>query len=200
MARDRTPVLKRCRALGIEPSVLGLSKKPSIRHKDTNQRPKKMSEYGMQLREKQKAKFVYGILEKPFRHLYERAIKMKGLAGENLLQLLERRLDNVVYRLGFTRTRPEARQFVSHGHVLVNGKRVDIPSYEVKPGEVVSIREKSRSSSHVKDMHEATARVLLPSWLTLDDDRFTGTVTGLPPRGDIDFDINERLIIELFSK
>ena len=200
MAIDRTPVLKRCRSLGISPAVLGLTKKPSNRFKDVRPRGKKLSEYGMQLKEKQKAKFVYGMLEKQFYHLYLRAIKMKGVAGSNLLQLLERRLDNVVFRLAFARTRAEARQLVSHGHITVNGKKVDIPSYEVKVDDVIVLREKSRSSSRITQIQEATSYRLMPSWLSLDDSRQKGTVTALPTREDIDFEIDERMIIELFSK
>ncbi len=200
MARDRSPVLKRCRSLGIEPAVLGVSKKASKRNPKANVRSKKLSEYGLQLREKQKVKFIYGLLEKQFYNLYLKANKMKGIPGENLLSLLERRLDNTVFRLGFARTRPEARQFVTHGHVLVNGKKVDIPSALVKVNDVIEIRQKSRESNHVKEVLEETSAFIMPSWLSLDREKAKGTVTALPVRSDIDFDIEERLIIELFAK
>lgn len=196
MARDMTPVLKRCRSLGIDPTFLGLDKKSN-----RNARAgRKQSEYGLQLKEKQKAKFIYGVLEKQFRHYYEEASKTRGVTGETLLQLLERRLDNVVYRLGFANTRREARQMVNHGHITVNGKRVDIPSYQVSPGEVISIREKSRGSEHVKQILEKNAATMIPKWLELNRETLQGKVVALSERSDIDFDINETLIVELYSK
>ena len=159
MAKNMQPILKRCKALGISPTVMGINK-------ETRRNPKpgrrKQSEYAVQLNEKQKAKFIYGVLEKQFRHYYELASKTQGVTGENLLQLLERRLDNVVYRLGFDNTRREARQMVNHGHITVNGKRVDIPSYQVSPGEVISIREKSRGSEHVMQILEKNAATMIP--------------------------------------
>lgn len=199
MARDRTPVLKKCRALGIEPSVLGITKKPSKKGKNVNTR-RKVSEYGLQLREKQKAKFIYGLLEKQFHNLYQKAVKIPGETGENLITLLEQRLDNVVYRIGFARTRAEARQFVGHGHVLVNGKKVDIPSYSVRTGDVISIREKSISSQHVKDVLAETEKTLVPKWLNVDQNNHTASVLAVPTKEDIDFELEERLIVELYSK
>ena len=191
------PILKRCKALGISPTVMGINK-------ETRRNPKpgrrKQSEYAVQLNEKQKAKFIYGVLEKQFRHYYELASKTQGVTGENLLQLLERRLDNVVYRLGFANTRREARQMVNHGHITVNGKRVDIPSYQVSPGEVISIREKSRGSEHVKQILEKNAATMIPKWLELNRETLQGKVVALSERSDIDFDINETLIVELYSK
>lgn len=199
MARDRTPVLKRCRSLDLSPAVLGIKKKPSIRGKNINQR-RKMSEYGLQLREKQRAKFIYGVLEKQFHSLYLRAAKAPGITGESLLRLLEQRLDNVVYRAGFVRTRPEARQFVTHGHVLVNGKRVDIPSYEVKQGDSISIREKTRGTDHFKALQAETEGSLVPKWLSVDRGTATAEVADAPQRDDLDFEIEEHLIVELYSK
>ena len=197
MARNMQPILKRCKALGISPTVMGINK-------ETRRNPKpgrrKQSEYAVQLNEKQKAKFIYGVLEKQFRHYYELASKTQGVTGENLLQLLERRLDNVVYRLGFANTRREARQMVNHGHITVNGKRVDIPSYQVSPGEVISIREKSRGSEHVKQILEKNAATMIPKWLELNRETLQGKVVALSERSDIDFDINETLIVELYSK
>ena len=197
MAKNMQPILKRCKALGISPTVMGINK-------ETRRNPKpgrrKQSEYAVQLNEKQKAKFIYGVLEKQFRHYYELASKTQGVTGENLLQLLERRLDNVVYRLGFANTRREARQMVNHGHITVNGKRVDIPSYQVSPGEVISIREKSRGSEHVKQILEKNAATMIPKWLELNRETLQGKVVALSERSDIDFDINETLIVELFSK
>ena len=191
------PILKRCKALGISPTVMGVNK-------ETRRNPKpgrrKQSEYAVQLNEKQKAKFIYGVLEKQFRHYYEEASKTRGVTGETLLQLLERRLDNVVYRLGFANTRREARQMVNHGHITVNGKRVDIPSYQVSPGEVISIREKSRGSEHVKQILEKNAATMIPKWLELNRETLQGKVVALSERSDIDFDINETLIVELYSK
>ena len=197
MAKNMQPILKRCKALGISPTVMGINK-------ETRRNPKpgrrKQSEYAVQLNEKQKAKFIYGVLEKQFRHYYELASKTQGVTGENLLQLLERRLDNVVYRLGFANTRREARQMVNHGHITVNGKRVDLPSYQVSPGEVISIREKSRGSEHVKQILEKNAATMIPKWLELNRETLQGKVVALSERSDIDFDINETLIVELYSK
>lgn len=197
MAKNMQPILKRCKALGISPTVMGINK-------ETRRNPKpgrrKQSEYAVQLNEKQKAKFIYGVLEKQFRHYYEEASKTRGVTGETLLQLLERRLDNVVYRLGFANTRREARQMVNHGHITVNGKRVDIPSYQVSPGEVISIREKSRGSEHVKQILEKNAATMIPKWLELNRETLQGKVVALSERSDIDFDINETLIVELYSK
>ena len=197
MAVDRTPVLKRCRSLGMEPMYLGIDKKSNRQLVRAN---RKMSEYGLQLREKQKAKFIYGVLEKPFRNLYATAERMKGLTGPNLMVLLECRLDNVVYRLGFARTRKEARQIVDHKHVLVNGKRVNIPSYRVKAGDKIEIREKSKSLQRYKDILEVTAGRLVPVWLESDQENLCGTVTELPLREQIDVPVNETLIVELYSK
>ncbi len=197
MAVNRVPVLKRCRALGLEPAYLGYDKKSNR----TNARAgKKISEYGLQLREKQKAKFIYGVLEKPFRNYYKKADRAKGMTGENLMVLLERRLDNVVFRLGFARTRREARQIVGHKHVLVNGKRVNIPSYSVSAGDVIEIREKSRSLQRYKDIVEVTAGRLVPEWLEADLEGLKGTVKMLPAREAIDVPVNEMLIVELYSK
>lgn len=197
MAVNRVPVLKRCRTLGLDPVFLGYDKKSNR----TNARAgKKVSEYGLQLREKQKAKFIYGVLEKPFRNYYERADRMKGMTGENLMTMLESRLDNVVYRMGFARTRREARQIVDHKHVLVNGKQVNIPSYLVKAGDVVEIREKSKSLQRYKDIVEVTAGRLVPEWLDVDLEAFKGTVKNLPTREMIDVPVNEMLIVELYSK
>ncbi|MCL2050309.1 MAG: 30S ribosomal protein S4 [Lachnospiraceae bacterium] len=197
MAVNRVPILKRCRALGLEPGFLGYDKK-SIR---TNQRiGKKVSEYGLQLREKQKAKFIYGVLERPFRNYYKKAIRMKGLAGENLMIMLETRLDNVVFRMGFARTRREARQVVGHKHFLVNGKRVTIPSYQVKAGDVIEVREKSRPLQRYKDILEVTGGRLTPDWLEVDHEAYKGTVKNLPSREVIDVPVNEMLIVELYSK
>ena len=197
MAKNMQPILKRCKALGISPTVMGVNK-------ETRRNPKpgrrKQSEYAVQLNEKQKAKFIYGVLQKQFRHYYEEASKTRGVTGETLLQLLERRLDNVVYRLGFANTRREARQMVNHGHITVNGKRVDIPSYQVSPGEVISIREKSRGSEHVKQILEKNAATMIPKWLELNRETLQGKVVALSERSDIDFDINETLIVELYSK
>lgn len=197
MAKNTQPILKRCKTLGIDPTVLGVSKST---RRNPKQGRRKQSEYGMQLNEKQKAKFIYGVLEKPFRKYYVMATKKSGVTGENLLQILESRLDNVVYRLGFANTRREARQMVSHGHITVNGSRVNIPSYLVTPGEVVSIREKSRSSVRVKQVLEQNAQTPIPTWLELDRNTLQGKVVTLSSRDDIDFDINETLIVELYSK
>ena len=197
MAINRTPVLKRCRSLGLEPAYLGYDKKS----KRNNARAgKKISEYGLQLREKQKAKFIYGVLEKPFRNYYKKADKAKGMTGENLRVLLERRLDNVIFRLGFARTRREARQIVGHKHVLVNGKPVNIPSYSISAGDTIEIREKSRSLQRYKDIVEVTAGRLVPEWLEADLEGLKGTVKTLPAREVLDVPVNEMLIVELYSK
>ena len=181
----------------MEPAYLGYDKKSNR----TNARAgKKMSEYGLQLREKQKAKFIYGVLEKPFRNYYEKADRMKGMTGENLMVLLERRLDNVVFRMGFARTRREARQIVGHKHVLVNGKRIQIPSYLIKAGDVIEIREKSKSLQRYKDILEVTAGRLTPEWMDVDIENLKGTVKALPTREQIDVPVNEMLIVELYSK
>ena len=197
MAVNRTPVLKRCRSLGLEPSYLGYDKK-SIRQ---NARAgKKVSEYGLQLREKQKAKFIYGVLEKPFRNYYEKADRMKGMTGENLMIMLESRLDNVVFRMGFARTRREARQVVDHKHVLVNGKSVRIPSYQIKAGDVIEIKESAKSMQRYKDIIEVTGGRLVPEWMDVDIENFKGTIKNLPTREMIDVPVNEMLIVELYSK
>ena len=197
MAVDRTPVLKRCRSLGMEPMYLGIDKKSN---RTLNRANRKMSEYGLQLREKQKAKFIYGVLEKPFRNLYATAERMKGLTGPNLMILLELRLDNVIFRMGLARTRKEAIQIVEHKHVLVNGKCVNIPSYRVKAGDKIEIREKSKSSQRYKDIVEVTAGRLVPAWLEADQEKLSGTVIELPLREQIDVPVNETLIVELYSK
>ena len=198
MAVDRQPVLKRCKALGISPMVLGYSKETN-RHANANNR-KKVSEYGMQLKEKQKLKFIYGVLEKQFYHYYEMAVKMDGVAGENLIKILESRLDNVVFRMGMAITRREARQIVDHKHVLVNGKCVNIPSYLVKAGDVIEIREKSKSSARYKEILESTNGRLVPEWLEADADALKGSVKSIPTREVIDVPVNEMLIVELYSK
>ena len=197
MAVNKVPVLKRCRSLGLEPSYLGYDKKSNRELKRAN---KKMSEYALQLREKQKAKFIYGVLEKPFHNYYEKADMMKGMTGTNLMTILESRLDNVIFRLGFARTRKEARQIVDHKHVLVNGKRVNIPSYLVKAGDVIEIREKSKSCARYKEVLEATNGRLVPEWLESDREALKGTVKSLPTREAIDVPVNEMLIVELYSK
>lgn len=197
MARNMQPILKRCKTLGISPAAMGVNKN-SIRNPKQGRR--KQSEYAMQLNEKQKAKFIYGVQEKQFRHYYQMATKTVGVTGENLLRLLERRLDNCVYRLGFANTRREARQMVTHGHITVNGKKVDICSYLISEGDVISIAEKSRSSQHVKDILEKNAATVVPKWLEINHDAVSGKVVAMPERSDIDFDINETLIVELYSK
>lgn len=197
MAVNRVPVLKRCRSLGLEPSYLGYDKKSNRQLVRAN---RKVSEYGMQLREKQKAKFIYGVLEKPFRNYYKKADLMKGQTGENLMVLLERRLDNIVFRLGFARTRREARQVVDHKHVLVNGKCVNVPSYLVKAGDVIEIREKSKNLQRYKDIVEVTEGRLVPEWLDQDIEGLKGTVKSLPTREMIDVPVDEMLIVELYSK
>ena len=197
MAVNRVPVLKRCRSLGLDPIYLGIDKKSN---RELKRATRKMSEYGLQLREKQKAKFIYGVLEKPFRNYYAKASKMDGMIGQNLMILLERRLDNVVFRLGFGRTRKEARQIVDHKHILVNGKCVNIPSYLVKAGDVIEVKEKCKSSQRYKDVLEATAGRMVPAWLDVDAENLRGTVKEMPTRDEIDVPVNEMLIVELYSK
>lgn len=196
MAREMGPVLKRCRYLGIDPSILGVTKKPSKRKRNM----RKLSEYGIQLKEKQKVKFIYGVLEKQFRSYYEKADKMTGITGTNLLMLLELRLDNVVYRLGFGRTRKEARQIVRHKLIYVNGKRVNIPSYQVKVGDVIEIKENKKDLQRFKDVLSVTASRVVPIWLTSDQENLKGTVSSLPSREQLDLPVNETLIVELYSK
>ena len=197
MAIDRTPVLKRCRSLDMDPVYLGVNKKSNRKLVRSS---RKISEYGLQLREKQKAKPIYGVLEKPFRNYYATAERMKGLTGPNLMVLLESRLDNVVFRMGFARTRKEARQIVGHKHVLVNGKCVNIPSYRIKAGDVVEIKENKKTMQRYKDIVEATGGVLVPAWLDADIEELKGTVKELPSRDMIDVPVNETLIVELYSK
>ena len=197
MAIDRVASLKRCRSLGLEPAVVGLSKKSNRQPRRTN---RKVSEYGTQLKEKQKAKFIYGVLEKPFRNYYEKADMMKGQTGENLMIMLESRLDNVIFRLAFARTRREARQVVGHRHVLVNGKCVNIPSYRVKAGDVIELTEKAKGLNRYKEIAEVTDRRLVPEWLDQDMENFKGTVKQLPTREMIDVPVDEMLIVELYSK
>ncbi len=200
MAKNTQPVAKRCKALGISPTVMGYAKKETTRNPGGQMRKKK-SEYALQLAEKQKVKFVYGILEKQFRAYYEKATRMQGKSGENLLTLVERRLDNTVYRLGFAMTRREARQLVNHGHFTVNGQRVNIPSYLVKPGDVIEVLEKSRASVKFKRLTgEDAIMVTLPQWLDREKNSLKGTVTKMPAREDIDFPVEEHLIVELYSK
>ena len=197
MAVNRVPVLKRCRSLGLDPIYLGIDKKSTRQLKRAN---RKVSEYGLQLKEKQKAKFIYGVLEKPFRNYYKKADRMKGQTGENLMIMLETRLDNVLFRMGFARTRKEARQIVGHKHVLVNGKCVNIPSYRIKAGDVVEIKENKKTMQRYKDIVEATGGVLVPAWLDADIEELKGTVKELPSRDMIDVPVNETLIVELYSK
>ena len=197
MAVNRVPVLKRCRSLGLDPIYLGIDKKSNRQSKRAN---KKISEYGLQLREKQKAKFIYGVLEKPFHNYYEKADRMKGMTGANLMTILESRLDNVVFRLGLARTRKEARQIVDHKHVLVNGKCVNIPSYLVKAGDTIEIKENAKSSQRYKDILEVTAGRLVPEWLDVDQENLKGEVKELPTREMIDVPVDEMLIVELYSK
>ena len=197
MAVNKVPVLKRCRSLGLEPSYLGYDKKSNRNLVRAN---RKVSEYGLQLREKQKAKFIYGVLEKPFHNYYERADQMKGMTGANLMTMLESRLDNVIFRLGFARTRREARQVVDHKFVLVNGKQVNIPSYLVKAGDTIEIREKSKNIQRFKDIKETTNGRLVPEWLDADLENLQGTVKELPTRDMIDVPVDEMLIVELYSK
>ena len=197
MAVDRTPVLKRCRSLGMDPIYLGIDKKSTRQLKRAN---RKVSEYGLQLKEKQKAKFIYGVLEKPFRNYYKKADRMKGQTGENLMIMLETRLDNVLFRMGFARTRKEARQIVDHKHVLVNGKCVNIPSYLVKAGDSIEIKEKCKGSERYKAILEVTGGRLVPNWLEADQENLKGVVKELPTREEIDVPVNEMLIVELYSK
>ena len=197
MAVNRVPVLKRCRSLGMDPVYLGIDKKSNRQLKRAS---RKMSEYGLQLREKQKAKFIYGVLEKPFRNYFEKAQRMSGMTGENLMRILESRLDNVVFRLGLARTRREARQIVDHKHVLVNGKQINIPSYQVKAGDVIEIKEKHKSSPRYKGITEVTAGRIVPEWLESDLEALKGTVKELPRRDEIDVPVDEMLIVELYSK
>ncbi len=197
MAVNRVPVLKRCRSLGMDPIYLGINKKSNRQLKRSN---RKMSEYGLQLREKQKAKFIYGVLEKPFRNYYAKAKQMEGMTGENLMRLLESRLDNVMFRMGFARTRKEARQIVDHKHVLVNGKQVNIPSYLVKAGDTIEIKENKKGSQRYKEILEVTAGNMVPEWLDVDSENLKGTVKELPAREAIDVPVDEMLIVELYSK
>ena len=197
MAVDKTPVLKRCRSLDLDPTFLGYDKKSK---RTLIRRSRKMSEYGLQLREKQKAKFIYGVLEKPFRNYYEKADKMKGMTGENLMTMLESRLDNVVFRMGFARTRREARQVVGHKHIFVNGRCINLPSYRVKAGDVVEVKESSKTIQRFKDIMEVTAGRLTPEWVDVDKEALKGTVSALPRREQIDVPVDEMLIVELYSK
>lgn len=197
MAINRTPVLKRCRQLGLDPSVLGYSKES---RRQPARRRRQESEYGKQLREKQKTKFIYGVLEKQFHGYFEKAKAMPGITGENLMRILESRLDSVIFRLGFARTRKEARQIVTHGHIMVNGRRVDVPSYRVKAGDVVSVAPKSKELLVIKSALVSNARFEVPAWLEVDIEKLQGNVLALPQRDQIDLDINEQLIVELYSK
>ena len=197
MAKNTQPVLKRCKTLGLSPAVLGYSKSTKRQPKQTR---RKQSEYGMQLAEKQKVKFIYGVLEKQFHAYYEKAERKQGITGEILLQELERRLDNVVFRMGFANTRHEARQLVNHAHFTVNGKRVNIPSYQVKPGDVVAVREKSRTSTKFKTLLEENGKKQCPKWIDKAKDSFEGKIVAMPARDDIDYDVAEHLIVELYSK
>ena len=197
MAKNTQPVLKRCKTLGLSPAVLGYSKSTKRRPKQSR---RKQSEYGMQLNEKQKVKFIYGVLEKQFHAYYEKAERKQGITGEILLQELERRLDNVVFRMGFANTRREARQLVNHAHFTVNGKRVNIPSYQVKPGDVVAVSEKSRSTTKFKSLLEENGKKACPKWIEKANDSFEGKIVAMPARDDIDYDVAEHLIVELYSK
>ncbi|MCQ5130273.1 30S ribosomal protein S4 [Butyricicoccus faecihominis] len=197
MAKNTQPVLKRCKTLGLSPAVLGYSKSTKRQPKQSR---RKQSEYGMQLAEKQKVKFIYGVLEKQFRGYYEKAERKQGITGEILLQELERRLDNVVFRMGFGNTRREARQLVNHAHFTVNGKRVNIPSYQVKPGDVIAVSEKSRSTTKFKSLLEENGKKAAPKWIDKAKDSFEGKVIAMPARDDIDYDVAEHLIVELYSK
>ena len=197
MAVNRVPVLKRCRSLGMDPIYLGIDKKSTRELRRAN---RKVSEYGLQLREKQKAKFIYGVLEKPFRNYYKKADKMAGMSGANLMQLLECRLDNVIFRLGFARTRKEARQIVDHKHIFVNGKLVNIPSYQVKAGDTIEVKESKKSSQRYKGILETTGGRMVPEWLEADQENLKGTVKEVPAREAIDVPVNEMLIVELYSK
>lgn len=198
MANNKQPIAKKCRSLEVSPAVMGYGNKKSTRNPG-GQRRKKVSEYGMQLKEKQKVKFVYGVLEKQFARYYEKAAVMKGITGENLLQLLELRLDNTIYRLGLAATRRQARQMVVHGHILVNDRKLDIPSAAVKVGDVITVRARSKEQAHFKALKEGTG-VIVPKWLTLDAENLTGTVSALPQRDDIDCPVQEQLIVELYSR
>lgn len=198
MATNKQPVLKRCKTLKISPAVMGIHKETHRNQKQNMRR--KQSEYALQLQEKQKLKFIYGVLEKQFHKYYLMASKAQGITGEVLLQLLERRFDNVIFRLGYANTRREARQLIGHGHFTINGKKVDIPSYLVKPGEVIAVREKSRSSVKFAQIMESNAKWLVPKWLTKDANNFTGTVVALPSRDELDFECAEHLVVELYSK
>lgn len=197
MAVNRVPVLKRCRSLGLDPIYLGIDKKSN---RNLNRSSRKMSEYGLQLREKQKAKFIYGVLEKPFRNYYQKAQKKPGQTGENLMIILETRLDNVIFRMGLARTRKEARQIVGHKHVLVNGKQVNIPSYLIKVGDVIEIKEKNKGSQRYKDIIEVTGGRTVPAWIEVDQDNLKGEIKELPKRDEIDVPVDEMLIVELYSK
>lgn len=197
MAVNRDPILKRCKYLGISPSVVGINKSSK---RNLNSSRRKVSEYGIQLKEKQKLKFIYGVLEKPFYHYFEIASKMEGQAGNNLITILESRLDNIAFRMGLAQTRRDARQVVTHGHFLVNGKKVDIPSYRVKAGDVITLREKSRSSSKFKALVEEGSGRTAPVWLELSDDKFSAKVVRMPSIGDIDYEVAPHLIVELYSK
>ena len=197
MAVNRVPVLKRCRSLGMDPIYLGINKKSNRQLKEQTE---KLSEYGLQLREKQKAKFIYGVLEKPFRNYYAKAKQMEGMTGENLMRILESRLDNVIFRMGLARTRKEARQIVDHKHVLVNGKQVNIPSYLVKAGDTIEIKENKKGSQRYKDILEATGSNMVPEWLDVDAENLKGSVKELPAREAIDVPVDEMLIVELYSK
>ena len=199
MAVNRVPVLKRCRSLGLDPIYLGIDKK-SNRGAANGRRPGKKSEYGLQLREKQKAKFIYGVLEKPFHNYYLKAKQMKGQTGENLMVILETRLDNVIFRAGLARTRMEARQIVDHKQLLVNGKGINIPSYRIKAGDVIEIKEKCKGSARYKEILEVTGGRLVPAWLTADQENLKVTVNALPKRDEIDIPVDEMLIVELYSK
>ena len=197
MAVNKTPILKRCRSLGLEPTFLGVDKKSKRKLIRSN---RKVSEYGLQLREKQKAKFIYGVLEKPFRNYYEKADNMKGMTGENLMRILESRLDNVVFRMGLARTRRESRQVVDHKFILVNGKKINIPSYLVKPGDVIELRDDAKSMTRFKEITEATSGRIVPEWIDYDAAAFKATVKNLPNRDQIDVPVDEMLIVELYSK
>lgn len=199
MAKNRQPIAKRCKALGISPAVMGYSKKTTIRNPGNGMR-RKQSEYATQLKEKQKLKFIYGVLEHQFASYFDMAERQTGMTGENLLRLLERRLDNVVFRLGFASTRRDARQLVNHGHFTVNGKKVNIPSLIVKPGDVIAVQESSRSSVKFKTLAESEGGVRIPKWIDSDKKNFTAKVVAMPAREDIDFEFNEQLIVELYSK
>ena len=197
MAVNKTPILKRCRSLGLEPAYLGVDKKSNRKLTRSN---RKTSEYGLQLREKQKAKFIYGVLEKPFRNYYEKAANQKGMTGENLMTILESRLDNVIFRMGLARTRRESRQVVGHKFVTVNGKVVNIPSYLVKPGDVIELKESAKTMTRFKEISEVTAGRVVPEWIDYDADKMVGTVKELPNRDQIDVPVDEMLIVELYSK